>query len=1068
MLRVVGVPATGLEIEQTDKYVVGEEHYTSDVKIINQGGSMACGILYRAADAFLGESDSGYGFTNVFGTRNAVGCSFNPNNMPPDRIEEWIPSTGGNNFYEAFYSQVWSQIGTKTPFPDTCRCADNIDNGAGISWNFCVAAGESVTYSHVTTFSPLGLEGLVTSKTADSPTSHIGAQNGYTITITNPNPNPVTLNSITDTLPAGFSYVLGSTSGVTTNDPAANGQMLSWSGPFIVAANSSVSLHFAVIVASISGDYFNEAGGDAAGGYTVIGTGPTAQITALGEVFSAEQCCGEKPHFNDPEYATYTGRVAVTTSFAVDDTDDEHGWVLAIFDLKDQENGCCNYNYVPPFYHGPTGMHWTRSHMGSQQLGSIFGVTLDETGNIYTTASTAYSVDVFPNGGTGGEIYKIDGITGLVSTFHTLPNTGHAGLGNITYDCVHERFYVSDIDNGLIYELDQNGNELSSWDHGHNLPTAHPPEPRIDDDSLPFTPLGRRVWGLQAQNGRLYYGIWWEDLGRPSPTHANEIWSIALDANGGFVTGTDQLEITMPVITVNGQVQNYSNPVSDISFGPAGTMLLTERSMSDDSNPGAHQSRAVECALSGGVWTCDPAKFRISTLYPPGSCAGGGDYDFSAGGRVWVSGDALHLGNPDSIYGLQGLPSAGGSIVESILIDLNRDLTSLDKTRIGDVEVPCPDCEINGTVVTPSTIGGPYTYQFTITNHSNQAASTIVLLPISGVTSIDPPGFHFDQPLLPGQMSRMYTVTLNGVQPGVQACFNIALVATNGSTCCSQQLCVPIPSCFEVLEQHVDCLPNNMARLTMTIKNLETYTLYYAEVIPWDPSKTATPFTLNPPVPPLGTTTIQTIISPVAPGETVLYTLTVHYSDLETCCSRDLTFTANCAQAGPGLLSAVSRMTHGAGGDFDIPLPLDGTPGIEDRGSAPGSLTLVFTFDEDVAGGDAMVMEGAATVNGPPTFSDNQMFVNLTGVADAQTIKLQLDVMDINGHMHSPQTVRVSILYGDVTGNGVVNASDVALTKSHLGEPVNSTNFRSDVNKNGSINASDVSFVKSHVGDGLP
>jgi len=279
VVTVVDVSTTGLRIQQTDRYIIGDESYRTEVMITNNGASAASGVLYRAGDAFLGGSDFGFGFTEVFGTRQAVGCSVNPNNIPPDRIEEWVPLTGGNNFYQSFYGSVWSFIGTEAPFPDTCDCATFQDNGAGISWNFSIAAGGSATYSQFTTFSPLGLQALVTSKTADSPTSEAGSMNGYTITIENGNVNPVTLNSITDTLPAGFSYVLGSTTGVTTADPAISAQMLTWSGPFVVPANSSVSLHFAVIVATIPGDYFNEAGGEAAGGYTVTGTGPTAPIT---------------------------------------------------------------------------------------------------------------------------------------------------------------------------------------------------------------------------------------------------------------------------------------------------------------------------------------------------------------------------------------------------------------------------------------------------------------------------------------------------------------------------------------------------------------------------------------------------------------------------------------------------------------------------------------------------------------------------------------------------------------------------------------------------------------------
>ena len=119
----------------------------------------------------------------------------------------------------------------------------------------------------------------MTSKTADSPTSPAGTQNGYTITIQNPNVNDVTVSSITDTLPAGFVYVPGSTTDATTNDPAIFAQMLTWSGSLSVPARDSISLHFAVIVADTPGDYFNEAGGSAEDSYNVIATGPTAKIT---------------------------------------------------------------------------------------------------------------------------------------------------------------------------------------------------------------------------------------------------------------------------------------------------------------------------------------------------------------------------------------------------------------------------------------------------------------------------------------------------------------------------------------------------------------------------------------------------------------------------------------------------------------------------------------------------------------------------------------------------------------------------------------------------------------------
>src|SRR6185295_13335125 len=99
------------------------------------------------------------------------------------------------------------------------------------------------------------------------------------ITIQNPNVNGVTVSSIVDTLPAGFTYVPGSTTGATTTDPAIAGQVLTWTGSFNVLGSGSLSFHFSVIVADTLGVYFNEVGGAAEASYNVISTGPTAEIT---------------------------------------------------------------------------------------------------------------------------------------------------------------------------------------------------------------------------------------------------------------------------------------------------------------------------------------------------------------------------------------------------------------------------------------------------------------------------------------------------------------------------------------------------------------------------------------------------------------------------------------------------------------------------------------------------------------------------------------------------------------------------------------------------------------------
>jgi hypothetical protein len=55
-----------------------------------------------------------------------------------------------------------------------------------------------------------------------------------------------------------------------------------------------------------------------------------------------------------------------------------------------------------------------------------------------------------------------------------------------------------------------------------------------------------------------------------------------------------------------------------------------------------------------------------------------------------------------------------------------------------------------------------------------------------------------------------------------------------------------------------------------------------------------------------------------------------------------------------------------------------------------------------------------------------------------------------------------------VNGNAAVNATDVAQTKSQVGQAIGGSNFREDVNANGLINSVDVALVKSKSGTALP
>jgi len=278
----VDLGETGLHITQTDSYVNGQESYRTDVTVSNAGVDAMSAILYRAGDCFLQDSD--FGFGSVDPATGAVACVngvIDPETeqiVPGDRIIQWLPISAGSSFLEDGFDTVWTTIGSQQSFPNTCRCDEFIDNGAGLSWNLTVPASGSVTRSHLTTLSPEGTQPLTTTKTADSPTAEAGSTDGYTITISNPNATPVPLDSIFDTLPSGFTYIPGSTTGMTTSDPTIDGQTLTWSEPGTVPAEGSASLHFQVTVSSTPGTYTNSAGATA-GSFSVAPTGPTAPIT---------------------------------------------------------------------------------------------------------------------------------------------------------------------------------------------------------------------------------------------------------------------------------------------------------------------------------------------------------------------------------------------------------------------------------------------------------------------------------------------------------------------------------------------------------------------------------------------------------------------------------------------------------------------------------------------------------------------------------------------------------------------------------------------------------------------
>lgn len=172
-------------------------------------------------------------------------------------------------------------------------------------------------------------------------------------------------------------------------------------------------------------------------------------------------------------------------------------------------------------------------------------------------------------------------------------------------------------------------------------------------------------------------------------------------------------------------------------------------------------------------------------------------------------------------------------------------------------------------------------------------------------------------------------------------------------------------------------------------------------------------------------------------------------------------FSFSVPVAALSVTSSVSRKDHGGAGTFDIPLS-----DTECRsGGATGDYTLVLTFSNNIESGGASVTSGTGSVSGSPVIAGNTMTVNLTGVTTAQSTTVTLSSVTDQFLQTLPSTpVTMNVLIGDTNDNFVVNASDIALTKGNIGQPVTAGNFRTDANANGAINGTDAALVKAQSG----
>ena len=622
-------------------------------------------------------------------------------------------------------------------------------------------------------------------------------------------------------------------------------------------------------------------------------------------------CAGGRPPLVDNLTTPFNpGLVAVATNY-VPFAAGEAVWLI---DLGGQGAAPLGSNWATSRYSHPS---WT---MGN--LGAVFGVTLDDAGNIYVAHSSAYlnfGIFVDPVGfGGAGAVYRLDGSTGATTLVLQLPQQldpalpageQYAGLGQLSYDPSTQRLFASNFEDGRVYAIDpSNGAGFkvrSTFRHGGaitwQLPDANLADPT---DSAGFEPLGKRIWAVKATRGRLYYSLWVEDSARPDAAQANQVWSVAYNAGGELIAGSERKEFDVPPRVGS----NYSNPIADITFDGNCCMLVAERSMTGDSSTGAHDARTMRfCQDKSGAWQLDTV--LLTGAFGSGENSAGGIGYEGIADQVWSMGDAIRLDSV-AIYGLQGQAAAGAPVANSILVDLDGSISQGQKTQLGSIDVNCVfirDCEFDTIDIDckPQADGSmDFLWTVSITNNSPSVANILILSdPAFAPNNV----ILLDAPVAPGNKI-VLDIPINGGTPGEQFCFFATLASSTGNECCTEEICIELPDC-ECFDSDVavrDLPGNGSFEVNLSITNLEPFAAEWITVaVSPAGAGSVNPSLVNIPTTPQFTTVATgplTINTTAAPGTPLTLIVGMHAQTFHPCCFVEIVVVvpANAGNQVPG------------------------------------------------------------------------------------------------------------------------------------------------------------------------
>ncbi len=420
--------------------------------------------------------------------------------------------------------------------------------------------------------------------------------------------------------------------------------------------------------------------------------------------------------------------MAVATGFSGEQDGQElDGVVLRIFDPRD-----------PVARTAPMGSEWTTAQADgynaagwvASEMGEVFGIALEE-GNVsdpdiyvasHGIVADGQFLSVYPKGGpsggsTGGEVYKVDGNSGAVTTLGIVQSqvysndndsTRYTGVGQITFNRFNRVLYATSLDDGKIYVIDVDGGGVQSaltFDPGMALSTPVP-----DTTSYVFTQAERAAFGLGYNDveNRLYYSLMetdWEFStkgGWQKVITGSSVYSVAINAATGGISGTPKFEFTIA----------ESVPVSDFSFSMDGkkmlvsTMSANYRNFEIEVSKFAHGSPVFRYEGSSSSWTLALTYSVGQASLGSKNSSGGSDFGFNNYGvndgnsnledaAVMMS-DAIkfNAGDGKSVYGIQISDYAGDTYTaqpdDSYWVDFDNEVSgtgNFDKYLLGDTEV---------------------------------------------------------------------------------------------------------------------------------------------------------------------------------------------------------------------------------------------------------------------------------------------------------------------------------------------------------------------------------------------